>query len=525
MLPRLLAAAIGVALAATLMLSRGVWAPDEARYAEVAREMKVSGEWLIPHLNGETYTEKPPLFFALVRLCAFASDSIPEWSAKLPSLIAALGTLLVLGWLADRMVGGSAGWVAPLLLATTAKFLWQAQFGQIDGVLTFLAVAQIALGYALSESLVGRASGITGMIGLGVLGVLAKGAAGCVLPWSVLLLFAVLRRDRGGLRRMALHWIVPGVAVAVAGWLVAAGMDTGWEYPRTLLVHQTFRRFVDPWHHLRPWYYYLGILLADGMPYALLLVPLGIATWRARLHREPAALLGFAWLAAYLLIFSLSAGKRSVYMLPTYPAVALLVAWGAERWAARELSLRGFRAALLVLAAIVGAGTLYAVRAAPGPFRGFLPWLVAGGTLAFLCALASALLAARPRAALACWAAGIALLTLTTAAPGAHRIDAVKRPVAFLPRAGLALASGGKVAVYPALVPSLNFYMRSLTPVFTREREDDAARFLAQHPANLLLVLDGTWRGPAPPSVPTVRGPIGDRTYELWANPSAGANP
>jgi 4-amino-4-deoxy-L-arabinose transferase-like glycosyltransferase len=302
-------------------------------------------------------------------------------------------------------------------------------------------------------------------------------------------------------------------------------MEAGWEYPRTLLVHQTLRRFVDPWHHIRPWYYYLGILFADGMPYALLLPPLGIAAWKARRHREPAALLGFAWVAAYLLLFSLSPGKRSVYLLPVYPAVALLVAWGAERWTGREFPLRGFRMALLVLAALVGAGTLYAVRVTPGPFRGFLPWLVAGGALAFLCALASALFAARPRVALACWAGGIALLTLTTAAPGAHRLDAVKRPVAFLPSAGQALASGGKVAVYPALVPSLNFYMRALTPVFAKGSEDEAARFLAQHPANLLLVLDGTWRGPASPSVSAVRGPIGDRTYALWANPPAGANP
>lgn len=518
MLPRLLATALGVALAAVLMLSRGVWAPDEARYAEVAREMKATGGWLVPHLNGETYTEKPPLFFALVRLCAFASDSIPEGSAKLPSLISALGTLLILGWLAHRMVGGAAGWVAPLLLGTTAKFLWQAQFGQIDGVLTLLVVAQVALGYALSEGLVAPRAGVPGMVGLGILGVLAKGAAGCLLPWLVLLLYLGLRRDRDGVRRLALPWIALGVATGVAGWLVTAGLQAGWEYPRTLLLHQTLERFLDPWHHIRPWYYYPGILFADGMPYALLLPPLGFAAWKARLHRDPAFLLGFAWIAAYILVFSLSPGKRSVYILPAYPAVALLVAWGSERWTRRELPPRGFRIALLVLAALVGAGTLFAARSTPGPFRGFLPWLVAGGSLAFLCALSSALLASRPRVALSLWACGISLLTLVAAAPGAHRLDAVKRPIAFVPLASEAFVSGGKVAVYPALVPSLNFYVRELTPVFTRERGADAARFLSEHPANLLLVLDGSWRGPVPPSVPVARGPIGDRTYSLWAN-------
>jgi 4-amino-4-deoxy-L-arabinose transferase-like glycosyltransferase len=513
---RLAIALLCTALAAAMLFSRGVWAPDEARYAEVTREMKAGGTWLVPILNGETYTQKPPLFFALIRLFSLGSDSVPEWAAKAPSLLAALGTLLLIGWLAQRLAGSATGWMAPLLLGTMGKFAWQSQFGQIDMVVTFLVVAQIALGLYFAEGGGRRPVGLVCMAALGFAGVLGKGPVACVLPWLVLLAFLSARGDWPGLRRLGLPWIALGVVALSALWLTAAGLKAGWDYPESLVLRQTVQRYLDPWHHQAPWYYFLGILLTDGLPYSLFLVPLGIALWRAKTWKEPAVLLPLCWIALYLVFFSLSAGKRSVYILPVYPAMALLLARGAEGWASGEFPLRGFRWVITVLASISAAGMVYAVRATPGEFQGFLPWLLAGGALFFAGSLGALFLSSRPKAALGWIAAGMALLILVVAVPGVRRLDAVKTPRSFVPSASAALAAGGRMGVFPSLIPSVNYYIRTVTPVFPKGGEHEASAFLCSHPANLLLVQAENWRGPVPAHRLVHRGFIGGGTYEIW---------
>lgn len=514
---RLLIIALFACVAAAMLLSRGVWAPDEARYGEVAREMKGADRWLVPILNGETYAEKPPLFFALIRIFSVGSDGVPEWAAKAPSLLSALGTLLLIGWLAQRLCGGGAGWVAPLLLGTMGKFAWQSQFGQIDMLVTFLVVAQICVGWVLGEGDIGRLTGISGMALLGFCGVLAKGPVGCVLPWLVLASFWAFRRDWPSLRRSGLPWVILAVVALSAGWLLLAGFNAGWDYPETLLFRQTLRRYLDPWHHKAPWYFFAGVLFADGLPYSLFLIPLGIALWKTKSWKSPPFLLPVLWVAVYILVFSASSGKRSVYLLPAFPAVALLVAHGAERWSDGTFPRRGFRTTLAVLFGVVGAGILYALTSLGGQFRGFLPWLLAGGIMALAGAFVSLLLSSKPRAALASVACGMALMILVAGIPGIRRLDAIKRPTAFIGPAAAALASGGRVGVFPSLVPSVNFYLRSPTPVFTPETQSEASAFLAGRPSNLLLVQEGKWAGPPPPHRRLQRAPIGSDGYELWA--------
>src|SRR6267142_881045 len=123
---------------------RDLWNPDEPRYAEVAREMVARGDYLLPHLNGAVYGEKPPLFFWL-GIVAGSLPGVPFASGtRLVSVLAALGTLLLTFRLGRRYGDPETGWLAALVLATSAMFVVHASSGVIDGTLTFLVVAAIA---------------------------------------------------------------------------------------------------------------------------------------------------------------------------------------------------------------------------------------------------------------------------------------------------------------------------------------------------------------------------------------------
>jgi 4-amino-4-deoxy-L-arabinose transferase-like glycosyltransferase len=511
---------------ASLLPARGVWAPDEARYAQVAREMKESGRWLVPLLNGELYSQKPPLFFDLVQIASLPSGDVPEWAVKVPSLLGGLATLLITGLIGLRLMGPRGAWLAPLLLGSLFKFGWQAQFGQIDMVLAALVTGQIALGLRLAAGQGRRIPGLAAMALLAALGVLSKGAVGCLLPWLVLLAYLAARRDWSGLRRLGLQWSVPGTLLLVALWLGAAGLAAGWDYPRSLVFKQSVQRYLEPWHHKAPVYQYLGVLFADGLPFSLLLAPLAAPLIRKRAWREPGALLPLVWMGVYLVFFSLSAGKRSVYIHPLFPGMALLIAYGLLNVDVGRWKAGGFRLAYVVLGAVfAGAGAVGVFRM-PEAYRSLRPFLVLGALLLTAGALAAAWWTGRgkPLQGAACLAAcALAFLPLTVL-PAASRLDEVKTPRAFAAAARPHLDAGGTVGTYPNLVPSVNYYLHATTPVFPKSRRADAEQFLLGGPRRLLLVQKEDWGAAGDPRFRVVHdGPIGGDRYLLLA--AAGETP
>jgi len=520
---RLLGVLAALVLAAGLLgLSRGVWAPDEARYARVAQEMKAQGAWLVPSLNGDLYAQKPPLLFDLTQAVSLFSDGVPEWAVKVPVLLAALLALLATAWLGRRLVGPEGLWLAPLLLASQFKFVWQAQFGQIDMLVVGLIAAQVALGLGAGEGWLPRGRALAGLSLLGILGVLAKGPVGCALAWGILLAYFSARKDWAGLRRAGLHWVVPAVALLAGLWLLSAGFSAGWDYPRALVFKQTVQRYLEPWHHKAPWYYYLGVLWTDGLPWSLLVVPMAAPLLRKRAWREPAALLPLVWIAVYLLVFSLSSGKRSVYILPLYPALALLGAHGLSKWQEGGWDRKGLTRVLLALAALFGGVLVAAFVAAPAPVRPYLPVVLPGGVALVLCAAVSGLLASRGKvhAAAAALGAGCFLFLALAAAPVVHRLDPVKAPRGFAAAARPRLEAGATLGVFPSLVPSVNYYCDAVTPVF--DTPAGAEAFLRETGPRMLLLQRDAWKGPLPAGATVLHeAPLGDSPFVLLAAPRA----
>jgi len=438
--------------------ARDLWNPDEARYAEVAREMAERGSWLIPYLNGEVYAQKPPLFFWAIAAAGVPFGGVDETAARLPSALAAIAALLLTFSIARRLFGRRAAWLAAAALGTCSTVLWHARFGQIDMLLTALVtLATWCWVRGWTEDRPGFFWGFFAVTGVATA---TKGPAGMLPALLAVVAFLAVTRRRRDLKRLRVGRGMLLWAAVVLVWLVPAGIAGGADYWQGLVFEQNVTRFVDPWHHQKPWYHYLTTVPGEFFPWSLLLPAALVAGWRglvrpwgvaapgrgaarsgrgapgmdaeAESGRRAADGLLFAlsWVVVTVLFFSLSPAKRSVYVLTMYPGLALIVGAGLDRIAAawRDRRPGRLRRAWLVvpctLVALLGLGGAAALAVA-GRGRpelallgeGFL-WAAAAALAALgLAGAAAAWLAARrrPLGMAAALAAGMAVLALVLA--------------------------------------------------------------------------------------------------------------
>ena len=385
---------LGLVLFGAGLGMRDPWPADEPRFALVAVQMADSGQWLIPMRGAEPYPDKPPLFFWAVAL-AYRSLGSLRVAFLLPSLLASLGTLTLVYLLARRLWGETVAWRAGLLLLLTLQFTLQARTGQIDALVTFFITLGVC---SLIRAIVdGRWPWYAlGWTAAGI-GVITKGVGFLAL----LVLLPALWTSRARLRRatwrdwmMALTgplcfaaviaaWVVPMLVVVQEGGSTALAA-----YRDNLLFHQTATRYADAWHHVKPWFYYLvNVIPAFWLPISLLL-PWLLGPWlrSIRLGDERVVLL-LSYVLLVLVFFSVSPGKRGVYVLPAVPALAVL----AAPYLGDILRHRGPRRLLTIVAAslaLVLAGVTAVVSLRPDlisrPFKTevvlpFWPLLLAAG--------------------------------------------------------------------------------------------------------------------------------------------------
>lgn len=511
---------------------RDPWPADEPRFALVARDMVASGDWLFPCVGGDLYQDKPPLFMWLIAATLSLTGSL-RLSFLLPSLFAAGGTLLLVHDLARRLAGREAARAAALSLACTLQFVLVSRGAQIDATVCFL----ITLGvYGLSRHLLlGPAWGwyFAGAAASG-LGVITKGVG--FLPLLILIPYGVLRRrgweglapiPRGGWR-----W-----ALAPAGFLLAVGL---WLVPMLLAVehralpeyaayrdeilfHQTVTRYAAAWHHVKAWYYYfVEVMPLLWLPWPLLAFWLAPHWRRAWLARDARVWLLLAWVALVLLFFTLSPGKRGVYILPALPALAVAAAGAlpvifARRGAARaSFVLAGVLVATFAVAALAVALRLPAVVDALDGEG--LPADLPVAAVAIACALAY--LVAWRRKLLA-WPLVLGALALAFSWAIAPRIDPVRSGRAFMQRV-LAAVPVDKALGLVAYKEQFLLYLDRPVVNFGHRRwrmDDaetaDAARWLVAAPNRVLLVPDSLLK-PCFAGSATIRA-VGMTAGETWS--------
>jgi 4-amino-4-deoxy-L-arabinose transferase-like glycosyltransferase len=302
--------------------------PDEGRNAEVAREMKHSGAWLVPTYNGVDYLDKPAFYFKAVAL-SLAAFGTNETAARLPSSLFGVA-LVVMTWAFCRRVYGSArlACLAAIVTATMPLFFAHARIVIFDMALAFFVCGAIFAGF-LAEEAEGRPRRNWYLLASAAAGLatLVKGPVGFLIPMLVLLAVQPLLGRRGAWKRLLapLNWVV-FFAVALP-WFVGLCLKRP-DFLHYGLVQESFQRFTDTkaFHRGKPFYYYALIVAGTFFPWSLLLPEAVLVTWRLRLARHRADLLCVVWSLLTVLFFSISRSKQPAYILSVCVSCGILVA-------------------------------------------------------------------------------------------------------------------------------------------------------------------------------------------------------
>ncbi|HEX5959768.1 MAG TPA: glycosyltransferase family 39 protein [Rhodanobacteraceae bacterium] len=365
---------------AVLLLGFGIglrdpWPSDEPRFTLVAREMLASGQWLFPHRGVELYSDKPPLFMWLEAAAYFLTGGWRGWFL-LPSLAAGLGTLALVYDFVRRQWNHQAALLAAAALLVSFDFTFQMRAAQIDGVEVFWIT--LAVYGLLRHLLLGPAWRwyAIGFIAAG-LGVVTKGVGVIALLVFVPFWFARWRGWNGVLpkTRDARWWLALLFLLPILGWALPmlwsalhlhAGDPAYARYAHDILLGQTVSRYAEPAHHIHPWWFYLPVIAFEWLPLSLA-IPWAIPGWKRTLQgRDARTLLPLAWVVLVVVFFSLSGGKRDVYILPALPVSAIALA----PLLPDILRARAFRWALWALTLLLG---LVLLVAGLGIHLGHLP--------------------------------------------------------------------------------------------------------------------------------------------------------
>jgi len=313
-----------------LFVNIGGWElynPDEPRYAQVAREMMKTGNYIVPRLGGELYSHKPPFFFWLINLCSLPRNGVDSFSARLPSAVAALGVILLTYLLGRMLFDPLTGFLSGLILFTGIEFFWIATRAHIDMTLTFwITLAQFLLygGYMRGHG--GHRFFACVFICTG-LAVLTKGPVGFIIPLLTISLFLAMRREFSRFRDLKFGTGLLITAGIAALWLVPACIMGGAEYSRNILFKETFGIIKNSFSHRAPFYFYLLHFPKDFLPWTLFIPGAVIYFWQQKQKGEPFAILfPLVWFFSGFIFLSCISSKRNLYLLPLYPAAALMMA-------------------------------------------------------------------------------------------------------------------------------------------------------------------------------------------------------
>jgi len=479
--------------------------PDEGRYAEIPREMVASGDWLTPRLDGIKYFEKPALQYWLTA-AAYEAFGIHQWTARLWPALAGFAGVVFIGYVGFRLGGPRLGLYGAAALGGCVWYVLNAHILTLDAGLTlWMSVGFGALLLAQRSAANEREQRTWMLIAWSALAlaVLSKGLIGVVLPGASLFVYSLLTRDWAVWRRLHLVGGLLLFALITAPWFIAVSLANP-EFFRFFFIHEHFERFLTNEHHREgAWWYFLPIFAVGILPW------LTVFTWTApRMWSGPVAdRNGFSWQryalvwSAFIFVFfSMSSSKLPSYILPIFPALALLI--GVQLAALPERTLMWLTLPLVIATGVcmlaIGFGfepiaQHFADERQPlAPLLAYRRWLVAACAMALAGGAAALWWLKGGRRTAAVLAVALttllaALLVLTghdelaesrSAAPILSRVVSQHGPIA----AGVPFYS---VKMYDQTLP---WYLgRTVTPV---AQLDELAMGLAIEPDKAVATLD-----------------------------------
>jgi len=461
--------------------------PDEGRNAEVAREMAATNDYVLPHLDGLPYLDKPIVYFASAA-AAMEVLGPTATAARLPAYLFTLATLIVVVWFVRRRWGPDAGWLAALALATMPLVLAYARTTIMDSALSFCTTLAILAFWDERPVLAWAAIG---------LGSITKGPVAILVPLAALIPYAVLTGRP--LRRLFPLAGLGIFAVVALPWFLAVSHRIP-EFPHYVFVRETFERVTTrSFHRTAPFWYYLPIVPVAAFPWivpALARCKNWRWAWLARRvnpHAQESVLLA-CWILGPLLFFTLNQSKLPQYMLPLMPPFAL----AAARLLTRDATELGggisvARTTYASIAATCGVALVLLTVWLPAPIsltpaeRAAIPPTALALGIALMVSALMVWYAGRPdqpRPALAVMGYALTVIAMPIvsgrllAAVGEDRSAATLARVIRNVRPGVEDVEVVGVSAFPTSLP---FYLRRTIPVATATGRELTSTFIADY--------------------------------------------
>jgi 4-amino-4-deoxy-L-arabinose transferase-like glycosyltransferase len=526
--------AVGAAIFYLLFLGdRDLWNPNEPIYGTAVAEMAASGDWLIPTIDGQIFAEKPPLYFWLALTSSRLLGNVTEFTLRVPSSLAGIAGVLLVYLLVLPYSNRLRARLAAVVFGTTYIVVWSARSIQMDLLLTTCCLATILAVVRVldDDARLRRAGWALAGVAAG-LGFLTKGPVGIIIPGVVLFLYLVATNRLSKLTIKNLATCAAAFLLITLPWVLVL-LSRG----ETALLHEVFYRqnvlrVAAPWDHQAPWWYYLREFWNDMAPWSFF-VPLALVMPGRDADERKLDRLALVWIVGVVLFFSLSPSKRSPYILPLAPAVAILVAGLLERWITGRLAgwrahaTRGLHGVIGVVLSLAGIVMMREVTPAYPALAGVAGALAVTLIVGGLLVLAAAVAGSRLRLAVPVSLLGVLVVVFLQVAGWAlPAVDAYKSARPFCQQVDTQLANGGQLAAYGLWKwrAGYSFYLEgSLKRLVTSA---ELAEFWQGPGERLLIVEQGMLektRQIIGPIEPVLSRKIGSNHAYLFSNRSAPA--
>src|ERR1700683_62977 len=343
-----------------------LWEPDEGRYAEIAREMVVSGDYVTPRDDFELYFEKPPLVY-WANAASIKIFGVNEFAVRLSAALFSIGQVVVTAALVEGMFGGLPGFFAALVLALTPLFYGFAKFATLDPAIAFFLTAALAAFYiAARDGPFPRPPPRNWMLlsaAMLALGTLAKGPIALLLGGAIALAWLALEHRLREIAQMPL--VLCGVvyaAIVLPWFILMEARNPG--FVSFFFIHEHLERYVASTEHgWGPWFF-LPIVIGGAWPW-IFFVPLGWSAMRTRdassdkAARRSAASFLAIWFVVIFVFFSIPRSKLGSYVLPAMPPLAIVAGYGLVQLSALDDSRRRRSLAVVAIASLALAAGLF----------------------------------------------------------------------------------------------------------------------------------------------------------------------
>ena len=308
---------------------------EESKEALIVWEIVNDGGWILPRRNGTEMPLKPPLFHWIGAGISLLVGQVSEFAVRAPSAVAASAAVVLTFFCGQAWWSWRVGLFAALILATSPEWARWAIHARSDMLLVFFMTAAMLSFFQLWQERASRRSLVYVFYASLGLAILAKGPLGFLLPVLVIVAFLAERRDLQFIWKMKLAGGSLVMVVIAASWYVLATAQGGGEFvSRQILDENVFRFFASEQggpSRDHSFYYYVPTLCAGMLPWSLFFPALIYALYRSHGQGDAKSRYLMIWCGVELLFFSLASGKRSNYILPMYPALALLLGvWWQE---------------------------------------------------------------------------------------------------------------------------------------------------------------------------------------------------